>query len=125
MGARSNIVVQDRVWLYGHWMSCQAVEHAAAGLRSDRFDDPQYLATVIFQSMLHSEGAEGRGYGISARRYDNRFPILVIDVRSRLDTGGERGTAEVWFEDGDGLGQTAVFPRDERTRTPSSAPLLF
>lgn len=127
MGARSNIVVQDgehRVWLYGHRMSCQAVEQAAIGLRSDRFDDPQYLASEIFQSMLHSEGAEGWGCGISARRYDNQFPILVIDVRSRFDTGGKRGTASVWFEDEDGIAQTPVFPREEflaiaaRTRAP-------
>jgi hypothetical protein len=127
VGARSNIVVQDgedRVWLYGHWMSCQAVEHAANGLRSGRFDDPQYLASVIFQSMLDSEGAEGHGYGISARRYDNQFPILVIDSRSRWRTGSDRGTANVWFEDEDGLVQTPVFSRDEFLAIADTIPLF-
>ena len=127
MGARSNIVIQDgehRVWLYGHWMSCQAIEHAATGLRSDRFDDPQYLATVVFQSMLRSEGAEGWGYGISAQRYDNQFPILIIDSRSRWSTGTDRGRADVWFEDSDGIRTTAVFDREEFLAIADTIPLF-
>ena len=115
MGDRSNIVVQDgehRVWLYGHWMGCAAVEHAAHGLRSDRWDDPQYLAPIIFEHMKQTRRGLGTGYGISGRRYDNQHPILVIDTRRRPGGNGERGTADVWFEVEDGLRITPRYPRE-------------
>lgn len=119
MGARSNVVIQDgeeRVYLYGHWMACRSIEHAAVGLRSDRFDDASYLARIVFESMIASSPGGEAGYGISASLTDNQFAILVIDAKHGGWTPGEertRGATSVWFEDRDGVRLSKTFAREE------------
>lgn len=116
MGARSNIVIQDgedRIWLYGHWMGCSAVDHAAHGLRSDRYDQASYLARIVFSSMVAGLETSETGFGISTRITDNQYPVLVIDSRFRGLPPDGRGRADVWFETGRGEVVSPAFTREE------------
>lgn len=83
MGDRVNIVIQgrdnSRVYLYSHWDGESVLKSAVAGLKSSRVNDEQYLARIVFQSMLGGDTGE-TGYGISALIGDNQYPVLVIDA---------------------------------------------
>ena len=118
MGARSTVVIQDgpsRVHLYGHWMACAAVDHAAHGLRSDRFDEPHYLARIVLCDMVAQDVRGETGFGVSGALLASEFPVLVIDSRrpDPIAPGPHRGHADVWFEDEDGGRLSRVYSREE------------
>lgn len=119
MGARSNVVIQDgdeRVYLYGHWMACRSIEHAAVGPRSDRYDDSSFLARIVFDSMVGRTQGNEIGFGISASLTDNQFPILVIDAKHGSSAPGAertRGATSVWFEWSDGTRASRTYSREE------------
>lgn len=102
MGDRGNIVIQDssgrRVYLYTHWRGSDIPELAKEALRKRwRWDDPAYLARIVFDVMTEGQHDQEAGFGISAKIEDNENPILVIDC----------GNAEVFYEDGNGVRQGA------------------
>lgn len=84
MGDRGNIVVRSGdgdVWFYTHWSGSEIGERAKAGLLAGkgRWDDPPYLARIIFNALQEDDRGE-TGFGISTRMQDNEHPILVIDT---------------------------------------------
>lgn len=86
MGDRGNIVIRhknDEVWLYTHWGGTEIDEVLKASLAKapDRWTDPQYLARVVFQSLVGTNNGT-TGYGISSRIHDNEHDILVADCES-------------------------------------------
>jgi len=85
MGSRGNIEIQqgsaltDSVFLYTHSTGHRISEILATALnRQERWDDPSYLTSIIFQAML--EGDESAtGYGISVGKPDdNDHPIPTV-----------------------------------------------
>lgn len=86
MGDRSNVVIEtkfneensSRVYLYSHWAGTSVLESVLHGLRSNRVDDPPYLARIIFDHMIRNDHGGETGYGISSYITDNEHPILVI-----------------------------------------------
>lgn len=88
MGDRANIVIRETwpedlspreaVFLYSHWGGYElpAVLQAALAKRW-RWDDPSYLARIIFDVMLSGDHEAETGYGISTRLTDNEHPLLV------------------------------------------------
>ena len=104
MGDRSNVVIEtqlgddntSRVYLYSHWSGASALESVLHGLRSNRVDDPPYLARIIFEHMIRNDLGRETGFGISGYITDNEHPILVIS------TGYWGSPATVHFEDAGG-----------------------
>lgn len=87
MGDRANVVVVQsdggRIWLYTHWAGVKLAADLARALKRgrERWDDPSYLARIIFCEMLPKENwSELAGIGIANEQQDNNHPNLVVDV---------------------------------------------
>lgn len=89
MGDRGNIVVQEktdcRVYLYGHWSGHEMPEILRRALvrGQGRWDDPQYLARIIFCEMVGDDRDGTTGFGISARVHDDEHPLIVVDCEKQ------------------------------------------
>lgn len=95
MGDRANVVIVDdttdlssksAIFFYTHWSGEELPATLKAGLDKgeSRWDDPSYLARVIFQAII-SDDDEVTGYGISTMLCDNdSYPLLVVDVRRQV-----------------------------------------
>ena len=102
MGDRGNIAIQQpsdgataRVYLYSHWGGSELPSVLQTALaRKVRWDDPAYLARIIFDAMTEGEQGEETGYGISTFISDNEHPILVVDCGTQTITV-EGGPADV------------------------------
>lgn len=91
MGDRGNIVVRqtsgtnrDDVWFYTHWSGSYMKEIIGKALAlKQRWDDPSYLARIIFDKL--TDGDKGTtGFGISTSIGDNEHPILVVETVAKL-----------------------------------------
>lgn len=84
MGDRANIVICEdgtRIYLYTHWSGYEAPETLRKALaRKQRWDDPAYLARIIFCEMVKGSEADETGFGISTRQQDNEYPLLIVDM---------------------------------------------
>lgn len=93
MGDRGNVVIIDHegdgVSLYSHWGGSALVETVRTALdRQQRWDDPAYLARIVFCEMLRTGGEPPLGgelgFGISVYRgVDNgNHDDIVVDTRT-------------------------------------------
>lgn len=103
MGDRGNIVIQEkpgkRVYLYTHWTGSGITETAKKALkRKERWNDPAYLARIVFDTLTEDAVSKETGFGISTGLCDNEYPILVIGV----------DTQWVWYENEDGTVDTTI-----------------
>lgn len=87
MGDRVNIAVQDqgqRVYFYGHWRGYIAPAKVQAALaKRSRWDDPSYLARIVFCEFIKGVEDEESGFGISTRIEDNEHPIIVVNCNTQ------------------------------------------
>jgi hypothetical protein len=109
MGDRANVVVrrewpkdvhpQEAVFLYTHWGGEELPRTARAALKygKSRWDDPDYLARIVFDFLTgREEGASG--FGISTRLLSNENPLFVLDTdRARVVLLPERVYREAGF----------------------------
>jgi hypothetical protein len=83
MGDRGNIIVKqhsEEVYLYSHWHGHDLPEILQTALkRKQRWDDNQYLARIIFCTMVKGNEAGETGFGISSKQHDGGVDI-VVDV---------------------------------------------
>lgn len=83
MGERGTIRInfeEGPVCFYTHWQGDSLPENLQKSLLrgKSRWDDPSYLARIIFSSMIQ-EGIESlMGYGISPTPHMGNHPILEI-----------------------------------------------
>ena len=93
MGDRAYIFVADDksrddallgVYLFTHWGGSDLpfVFQAALALRL-RWDDPSYLARIVFCAMVRGVEEEEAGFGISATLGDNDHLVIVADCQNR------------------------------------------
>jgi hypothetical protein len=91
VGDRANILVkdgEDEVHLYSHWMGSRLpniLQHSMKRGR-ERWDDPSYLARIIFCDMVDGYEKDLTGFGISNRVGDGDNRIAVVDVAKRTIT---------------------------------------
>ncbi len=91
MGDRANIVIRsdwptdigpkEAVFLYSHHGGYEMPQtlRDALEIGSDRWDDAQYLARIIFDfDFMTPPGGGSTGYGISTRLCDNEYDLLVL-----------------------------------------------
>lgn len=98
MGDRANVQVKSAstgsVFLYTHWGGTelsQTVRRALA--RQQRWNDAQYLARIIFDTMTEGDHGAETGFGISAKLIDGDAKVLVVDCDAQtvtLHNGWER-----------------------------------
>ena len=104
MGDRGNIVIVQHPWrqkpedplefvvFYTHWSGCEIGSTVQAALQKHwRWDDPAYLARIIFDVLTSSAHDEETGFGISTGICDNEHPILIVDTRNKqISFAGEK-----------------------------------
>jgi hypothetical protein len=85
MGERGNIVV-DGVYLYTHWKGhkLKSILKSALTRGRSRWDDPPYLARIIFCEMIGNEQDGLTGYGISTSMQDNNHNPLEVDIDKQV-----------------------------------------
>lgn len=87
MGDRGNIVIEcndKRVYLYTHWRGSDIQEIARKALaRKQRWDDPAYLARIVFCELIGGDVEGETGYGISTEICDNEHHLVVLNVNDR------------------------------------------
>jgi hypothetical protein len=89
MGDRGNIRIDEKrrsIYLYTHWGGSELEDMLRRAMirGRDRWDDPAYLARIIFCEMLRGSSEnplyEITGLGISTYMCDNENPMLTVDV---------------------------------------------
>lgn len=81
MGDRAQVHIKDTgVYLYTHWGGYNLPEtvHRALSKRW-RWDDPEYLARIIFEEMIKPFPNEETGFGIDTEKHDDAYRIVTID----------------------------------------------
>ena len=118
MGDRGNVYILDDlkedtpgVYLYSHWGGYELPQMVARALvradadRQNRWDDAPYLTRIIFCEMVKGYEEETTGFGISARRCDNEYPIVVVQPGNNpqiglapegQENGGIESCTETW-----------------------------
>jgi len=88
MGDRANIKITGSssfpvpVFFYTHWSGSELPEILKAALirGKNRWDDPQYLARIIFCEMVKGYVLEEPGYGISSEIGDGDSNVITVDM---------------------------------------------
>ncbi len=89
MGDRGNIIVKSgdsTVYLYTHWTGSDLPESIKKSLTraTDRWNDGQYLARVLFQDMI-GDNTRTSGFGISSTIGDGGTDITVDVDKQTVD----------------------------------------
>jgi hypothetical protein len=85
MGDRGNIAIKQHsgtVYLYSHYGGSELPQVLQDALKKhELWDDPTYLARIIFDAMEDGENLHGSatGLGISASEDDNNHPLINVD----------------------------------------------
>lgn len=91
MGDRGHVHVepgdgQGGVFFYAHWRGTELPEIVASALDRGRgrWNDPSYLARIIFSEMIVGDVLGETGYGISSQPTDtgDGFRVVHVNVRS-------------------------------------------
>lgn len=89
MGDRGNIIVRQggdlpAVVLYTHWGGTELPSDLRQALaKGVRWNDPAYLARIIFDVMTAGQRDTETGFGISTGLPDNEHPLLDVDCASQ------------------------------------------
>jgi hypothetical protein len=91
MGARAQVHIQDNgVYLYTHWGSGSIVEDVQTALASEagqnRFDDPDYLARIIFEVIKDGDTTGETGFGIGTTEVGDNDLLITVDCNERSVT---------------------------------------
>lgn len=84
IGDRAEILIEDtRVRLYTHWQGPKAPERLAKALsHKARWNDPAYLARIIFEEMLEHAPRDYTGFGISDSHVVGA-KVIEVDCQNR------------------------------------------
>jgi len=95
MGDRANVAVrgwsaeEPPVYLYTHWGGFELPEVVRRALDSPeghgRWDDPSYLARIVFEHMVRDAFSLETGFGISTTPAgDAEYDLILLDPRNGL-----------------------------------------
>ena len=81
MGDRGQVhIVDTGVWLYTHWGATELPDTVRSALAKKwRWDDPEYLARIIFCKMMKGEEGEETGFGIGTDQHGDVDRVVRID----------------------------------------------
>jgi len=85
MGDRGQVLmVDEKVYLYTHWNATELVETVRRALaRKQRWDDPEYLARIIFCEMVKDDVKGETGFGIGTEGHGDIWRQISIDCESQ------------------------------------------
>lgn len=89
MGSRAQVKVEpDNVYLYTHWGANEIVETVKTALKKRwRWDDPEYLTRIIFDTMTDGKQGGETGFGIgSVEHDDNETPLITVNADNQTVT---------------------------------------
>lgn len=88
MGARAQVKIKDTgVYLYTHWGSGSIAENVQDALsRRERWNDPEYLARIIFDQMTVGQAGGSTGFGIGASQHGDIEVLITVDTENQLVT---------------------------------------
>jgi len=94
MGMRRNVALKfdeeyNAIYFYTHWGAATLEDTLRNALKRgrERWDDPPYLARIIFSEMIQDEVMDTLGYGIAPYVMDDEFPTIAVDLRQRTVNG--------------------------------------
>lgn len=84
MGDRANCIIKTEghanLWFYTHWTGTELPVIVQTALkRRQRWDDPSYLARIIFCEMVKGQESDETGFGISTFQGDNEHRYVVVE----------------------------------------------
>ena len=86
MGDRANVRVDGAgsVYLYTHWSGSELPETLQRALMAGtgRWNDPPYLARIIFCEMVAGAERSETGFGISGNVGDGDNRVLIVDCKA-------------------------------------------
>lgn len=88
MGDRGNIVMEygdgKQIYFYTHWRGSEIAAVLTRALqRKQRWNDPSYLARIIFCELVRGEESNETGYGISPYLTDNEHDLLSVNPQKQ------------------------------------------
>ena len=83
MGDRAQVLIEDEgVYLYTHWTATELPNIVKTALRKRwRWDDPEYLARIIFCEMVKSDLMDETGYGIGSNQHQDIWRLIKINCK--------------------------------------------
>lgn len=95
MGDRGQVlIVDEKVYLYTHWEASELVETVRRALaRKQRWDDPEYLARIIFCEMVGDDVKGETGFGIGTGGHGDIWREVIVDCEKQTVTIEDRGEA--------------------------------
>jgi hypothetical protein len=76
---------ERKIYLYTHWGAegLEDVLRDALVRGRSRWNDPPYLARIIFSEMIQAEVLDTTSYGIAPYVMDDEFPTIEVDLGKR------------------------------------------
>ena len=87
MGDRGQVLIEDLgVYLYTHWSASDLVETTRRALAKKwRWDDPEYLARIIFDEMKGDDRSE-TGFGIGTQKHEDVWRLVLVNCSTKTVT---------------------------------------
>ena len=81
MGARTQVLIKDTgVYLYSHWGSGSIMLAVVRAIANEwRWDDPEYLARIIFDEMMSGNHGGETGFGIGTKMHGDLDNLVTVD----------------------------------------------
>ena len=88
MGDRAQVHIKDEgVYLYTHWGGYKIVEDVRAALANHwRWNDPEYLARIIFEEMIGDQRGTETGFGIGTEKHGDVDLVVDVDCENQTVT---------------------------------------
>lgn len=73
------------IYFYTHWRGSELRQVVALALTHGRgrWDDPAYLARIIFCTLVGDDFEGDTGFGIDVQPGENEHPMVVVDFRNK------------------------------------------
>ena len=104
MGDRGNVKLvyenKSKIYIYSHWTRSELPQLVANALHfgESRWDDEQYLARVIFQTVIDNDDGV-TNYGLSPYRGDGDDTVTVyLDENEVANSSGDKFTFRQWVD---------------------------
>ena len=95
MGDRGQVLmVDEQVYLYTHWGASELVETVRRALaRRQRWDDPSYLARIIFCEMMGDDIKGETGFGIDTSEHGDIWRKFSVNCGKQTVAIEDHGEA--------------------------------
>ena len=85
MGSRAQVKIEDTgVFLYTHWGADELAEEVRETLSKRwRWQDPEYLARIIFSGMIRGQEGGETGFGIGTSQHGDIEVLVTLNCQKQ------------------------------------------